>query len=157
MQKTDESYFLDAKLLNNLKQSTQLQSQLKVFLYKDIDIVASKNNIPLTSNTPTLSSGPINESLTLSNNSKSSRKGKKHLHQPLNQLQNLNDKELQDYLQMILKFYQRSENHIIISSIKYFLQDSANFFIIENSLKNRQQKINKIQQQARQNRFRYER
>lgn len=154
MQKSDESYFLDSKLLNNLKQSTQLQSQLKVFLYKDIDLIAAKNSstAPATSTSSTVVTHSEN-SQSASASTRSSRRSKRNLHESLGQTINLNDKDLQDYLLMILKFYQRSEQSPIIHNLKLFLEDSANFFIIENYSKNRQQKLRFLQQQARQTKY----
>jgi hypothetical protein len=131
MQKGEENYFLDKKLLSTLHQSTQLQSQLKVFLYKDQDIISSSSkNVG--------SAQPVPESTA---GTKPSRKSKRHA--PKGSKLNL-DKELQDYLLIILQLFQYNEINAI-HQLKNFLGDSVNFFIIENSSRNRQNKLKQIQ------------
>jgi hypothetical protein len=164
MDKNGENYFLDKKLLNNLQQSNHLQSQLKVFLYKDLDLIAAKNSQQQQQqqqHQSSLLSPPRNLDKDASNNglptSHLTKKNKRNLLRSRDDFSKV-DPELQEYLLLILQLYQHQSDSggaAIMKNLKYFLEDSANFFIIENYSKNRQSKLKQLQASGgRQSRFR---
>jgi hypothetical protein len=146
MQKNDEDYFLDKKLLNTLQQSNQLQSQLKVFLYKDQEIIAASkvHNAAAAPTTPTLSSGinPPESTVATTQSTRQPRKTKQQLNR---EKKVVSDHELQDYLFFILLFFQQNETPVV-NQLRNFLGDSVNFFIIENFSRIRLKAFKQIQQ-----------